>query len=403
MLTYLDRPGAPAPTVHLADERCTVLSDVATLAEVTSLQPGALGPVGQLHISKPPACDDTIVLRITPTEPGRLDELQATLTTATGQDINLHVNAQNGLSLNGSQVEATPRWLDIELRADSLTVATQGAQLAQCQAPGGVVDVRFGRGAPLPNTTVLHQPSEQGRLQPEATMPWLTHLNACLQRTTQIQGWAHPTGEHNALRIVAGRKDARPRNAIPRGTVEILGFLSEGWEARIASDRWRYVGTNGWEIMPSALEALGRRGALVAYVTDRRWAVSALDDAVAKHAAPQPLTFKDPPVFDGPRAAWMAGIRDVEIVLYQLSTLRYLQAQSDSADGAEIQQLEDILSQLWHPRYADYLDVVGIAARAMGRFRHSDHAFEQRGPETLHQVRDRLHARGITSSVVMLT
>ncbi len=234
----------------------------------------------------------------------------------------------------------------------------------------------------------------------------LVHLAAVIDRLDQsVPQWRSPNGADPSARpstIWAARSTSESPRLLPSGSLDLLGFLSDGWQRRIEVESWSYRLGDGSPVDPASLDAYGRAGGLICYAYDRSWSFASIaDETTPVDAGPC-----GPVVYDGPRCDWVAGVRSMESLLRQLGTAAYFATQTNSSDVDHPQptrHLLDAIDQLWHPTYAFHIDVVAIAALSIGRYRFSDPNWLLKAPAVLGQIRDDLATMGVGARPVVLS
>lgn len=229
--------------------------------------------------------------------------------------------------------------------------------------------------------------SSRRSLLPEAVLERLdeTHPNWCLRQTEQAT-------EHA---LVAWPKPHRNRSTAD-SPLQILGFLSDGWERRLLSGRWLYSTFGGTSVEASMVEAHGRAGGVVLYVQEHLRPPSSTENTLRSLRAGA--------VFDGNRSAWCAAQLNAQTALVQLGLAAGTQATAGRlpTPSDALEHMIDEVGSWWHPYLGQYVDVAGAVAEGLSVARFCDEQYQTWALSALDAICDRLEQRDIRSMPVVL-
>lgn len=360
------------------------LHEATTLEKVDSSNPAPLAPGVRWATGSVLATGRSIVLRLVgaPDQPTR-----AVLETADGP-VEITVGTGDGTTWTTGRargVAPTP-WVELRLSP------TSSAMVDAWRRP---VESFPGR-----RTTVVHIDPRTERPQaafvegePSDPPPISDLVDATIERLDQLDwrtfgDWTRP------VEVYAVPDHTSPP-VHPGPRIELLGWLSEGWEGR-RSGQWAFRHRRGGTVSATAMDDYGRAGGLVVFARE--------PDAAPPPASPAPtVQTQHEPLMTGDRSRWMAAVRHCDALLYQLAATAYREDTAGDRTSGDVTALVDALRSLWHPVFAHHIDVVDVLARGLGRYRYSDPDHEERAASVLATSSSRLGDAGIASGPVVVS
>lgn len=361
-----------------------LLHEASTLDSLDTAHPATLAGGSRLVMSHALDAGRTAVVRLIG---GSTGPARASL-ESTGLPLAIEVGADGSTTWSGPATsnKAETRW--VELHASASGVAMFDDRRRPLDVPP---EVAVSALVVDPHSCGAHHVFLTGGASSPMPAPRL--VDTIVDRIDQITGWRSFGDWIRPIDLFAlPSPDTPPVHPGPR--VEMLGYLSEGWEGRRTCGQWTFHSRDGGAVSATEVEAYGRGGGLVLFVRD------------PGTSRPAPATGSidaGSELFRGDRRDWMAAVRHCDALLYQAAATAYRHDTDRTRLSDDVDQLMAALATTWHPLFAHHVDVIDVMARGVGRYRYSDPDHAARTAAVIASMASRLADLGISSRAVVVS